>query len=203
MTSTENASGSTRGAKSVRQVLCAATVERPVRNRKDRSPNERDHETSNQPESECENDRRRYPAPSSTKVEASRSRAARRGTHQRNQVLVNRPDTRGRGQFRVKPRIREGACLPRIVKDCPRVHRVRREHRRARRACLAALFSQGGIRAIGGQHATCRAPAVHTPIGSAIRRRDRPSRFGLGDEVHGDRPAAATPASRAYPRRPG
>jgi hypothetical protein len=46
----------------LRYVLCTAAIERPVRNRKNSSPDERDHEASDQPEREPENDHRRNPA---------------------------------------------------------------------------------------------------------------------------------------------
>jgi hypothetical protein len=68
----------------LRQVLCTAAIQWPVRNRKNGCPDERDHEASDQPEREPENYRRRNPArvqpirgPASHEMDVGRSSSIR------------------------------------------------------------------------------------------------------------------------------
>jgi len=141
--SMENANGA-RALSWPPAVLCTAAIQRPVRNRKNSSPDERNHEASDQPERERENDCRRNPArtetirgPSSHETDVGRSSA--------HQVYRGRPDAptrsqRGSAERSTKER---GGCVP------PR--KARRECRAVGTLLADPWLLERDVHTVGGQ----------------------------------------------------
>jgi hypothetical protein len=128
VTSIPGGSSETPRGQSAWQVLCTATIQRPVRNRENRSPNQRHHGTSNQPESECENDHHGYPARAQPawRPTGHETKLGRVGAIKCFEIGLMR-----QAEVDAFPRIAgntaAGFRTPRMVKDCPQVHRVRLE----------------------------------------------------------------------------